>query len=120
MAVYVNLNAGVGKPLWEITLGEFSVWFKVGTSDCHSIVLRVTGNRWFCVLVSSDVIQHPDIYHPFLSQDFWKRNAYNAFYNVGLVSTTSRVCYRVFDFASVYRPSNAQNLGSIGATILHE
>jgi hypothetical protein len=29
MAVYVNLNAGVGKPLWEITVGEFSVWFKV-------------------------------------------------------------------------------------------
>lgn len=29
MALYVNINAGVGKPLWEITLGEFSVWFKV-------------------------------------------------------------------------------------------
>ena len=29
MAAYVNLHAGVGKPLWEITVGEFSVWFKV-------------------------------------------------------------------------------------------
>jgi hypothetical protein len=29
MALYVNINAGVGKPLWEITLGEFVVWFKV-------------------------------------------------------------------------------------------
>ncbi|KAK8081370.1 hypothetical protein PG996_000151 [Apiospora saccharicola] len=29
LAVYVNLNAGVGKPLWEITLDEFSLWFKV-------------------------------------------------------------------------------------------
>ncbi|PLB50837.1 hypothetical protein P170DRAFT_311745, partial [Aspergillus steynii IBT 23096] len=28
MAAYVNLHAGVGKPLWENTLGEFSVWFK--------------------------------------------------------------------------------------------
>ncbi|KAI4270406.1 MAG: hypothetical protein LQ337_006703 [Flavoplaca oasis] len=28
MAGYVNLHAGVGKPLWEITLGEYSVWFK--------------------------------------------------------------------------------------------
>ncbi|KAK8026452.1 hypothetical protein PG991_003508 [Apiospora marii] len=28
LAVYVNLNAGVGKPLWEITLDEFSLWFK--------------------------------------------------------------------------------------------
>ena len=28
MAVYVNLHAGVGKPLWEITVPEFSVWFK--------------------------------------------------------------------------------------------
>ncbi|KAL4751913.1 hypothetical protein BDW72DRAFT_192424 [Aspergillus terricola var. indicus] len=28
MAGYVNLHAGVGKPLWEITEGEFSVWFK--------------------------------------------------------------------------------------------
>lgn len=30
MAAYVNLHAGVGKPLWEITLGEFSVWYQVG------------------------------------------------------------------------------------------
>lgn len=29
MAIYVNLHAGVGKPLWEITLGEYSVWFQV-------------------------------------------------------------------------------------------
>ncbi|KAI4122335.1 MAG: hypothetical protein LQ338_005874 [Usnochroma carphineum] len=28
MSAYVNLHAGVGKPLWEITIGEFSVWFK--------------------------------------------------------------------------------------------
>ncbi|KAL4931674.1 uncharacterized protein BDV17DRAFT_288734 [Aspergillus undulatus] len=32
MAGYVNLHAGVGKPLWEITEGEFSVWFKVRLS----------------------------------------------------------------------------------------
>lgn len=31
MAAYVNLHAGVGKPLWEITVGEFSVWFKVAS-----------------------------------------------------------------------------------------
>ena len=30
MAAYANFHAGVGKPLWEITEGEFSVWFKVG------------------------------------------------------------------------------------------
>lgn len=29
MATYVNLHAGVGKPLWEITVEEYSVWFKV-------------------------------------------------------------------------------------------
>lgn len=29
MAAYVNLHAGVGKPLWEITVGEYAVWFKV-------------------------------------------------------------------------------------------
>lgn len=33
MAAYVNLNAGVGKPLWEITLGEYSVWYKVSESS---------------------------------------------------------------------------------------
>lgn len=32
MGVYVNLHAGVGKPLWEITVGEFSVWLKVPSS----------------------------------------------------------------------------------------
>ncbi|KAI9784386.1 MAG: hypothetical protein M1816_000857 [Peltula sp. TS41687] len=28
MAADVNLHAGVGKPLWEITLEEYSVWYK--------------------------------------------------------------------------------------------
>ena len=34
MAAYVNLHAGVGKPLWEITVGEYSIWFKV----CHRVL----------------------------------------------------------------------------------
>ncbi|OTA98693.1 hypothetical protein M426DRAFT_28203 [Hypoxylon sp. CI-4A] len=25
---YINLNAGVGKPLWEITVAEYSLWYK--------------------------------------------------------------------------------------------
>ncbi|KAK3685171.1 hypothetical protein B0T22DRAFT_428678 [Podospora appendiculata] len=29
MAVYANLHAGVGKPLWEITMDEYTVWFQV-------------------------------------------------------------------------------------------
>ncbi|KAK3328243.1 hypothetical protein B0T19DRAFT_442159 [Cercophora scortea] len=29
MAVYTNLHAGVGKPMWGITMGEFEVWFQV-------------------------------------------------------------------------------------------
>jgi hypothetical protein len=29
LAVYMNLNAGVGKPLWEITINEYSLWYKV-------------------------------------------------------------------------------------------
>ncbi|KAI8631145.1 hypothetical protein F5Y19DRAFT_483044 [Xylariaceae sp. FL1651] len=28
LAIYMNLHAGVGKPLWEITLAEFSLWYK--------------------------------------------------------------------------------------------
>ncbi|CAG8960345.1 hypothetical protein HYFRA_00012419 [Hymenoscyphus fraxineus] len=28
LAAYVNLNAGVGKPLWEITIAEYSLWYK--------------------------------------------------------------------------------------------
>ncbi|KAF4592235.1 NAD(P)-binding protein [Ophiocordyceps camponoti-floridani] len=28
MAVYVNLAGGIGKPLWQITLGEYAIWFK--------------------------------------------------------------------------------------------
>lgn len=39
MAGYVNLHAGVGKPLWEITLGEYSIWFKVYT------YIHTPGNR---------------------------------------------------------------------------
>ena len=33
MAAYVNLHAGVGKPLWEITVGEYSIWFKVSAKE---------------------------------------------------------------------------------------
>lgn len=29
MAGYVNLNGGIGKPLWVVTYGEFIIWFKV-------------------------------------------------------------------------------------------
>jgi hypothetical protein len=29
MAVYINLKAGIGKPLWEVTLEEFTVWYEV-------------------------------------------------------------------------------------------
>jgi hypothetical protein len=29
MIVYCNLNGGTGKPLWEITVPEYSVWLKV-------------------------------------------------------------------------------------------
>ncbi|KAK7959062.1 uncharacterized protein PG986_003916 [Apiospora aurea] len=28
LAAYVNLHAGVGKPLWEVTMTEFTIWFK--------------------------------------------------------------------------------------------
>ncbi|PYH43914.1 uncharacterized protein BP01DRAFT_322246 [Aspergillus saccharolyticus JOP 1030-1] len=28
MAAYVNLHAGVGKPLWEITLAEYTIWYQ--------------------------------------------------------------------------------------------
>ncbi|CAG8949543.1 hypothetical protein HYFRA_00007775 [Hymenoscyphus fraxineus] len=28
MAGYVNLNGGIGKPLWVVTNGEFIIWFK--------------------------------------------------------------------------------------------
>lgn len=28
MGVYCNLNGGIGKPLWEVTYGEFQVWYK--------------------------------------------------------------------------------------------
>ncbi|KAF1846871.1 uncharacterized protein K460DRAFT_402241 [Cucurbitaria berberidis CBS 394.84] len=34
MIAYCNLHGGTGKPLWEITLGEYSIWFQgvVGTA----------------------------------------------------------------------------------------
>lgn len=41
MAIYVNLQAGVGKPLWEITVGEFRVWFQVWNSQ-RRILSRIT------------------------------------------------------------------------------
>ncbi|KAF3059928.1 hypothetical protein GL218_08761 [Daldinia childiae] len=28
LAAYINLNAGVDKPLWEITIAEYSLWYK--------------------------------------------------------------------------------------------
>ncbi|KAL7625720.1 hypothetical protein AAE478_004943 [Parahypoxylon ruwenzoriense] len=28
LAGYMNLNAGIGKPLWEITVGEYAIWYQ--------------------------------------------------------------------------------------------
>lgn len=54
MAIYVNLHAGVGKPLWEITLGEYSVWFQVRTQlDLSKERTLVAGTDTF--RVSSDL-----------------------------------------------------------------
>ena len=64
MAIYVNLHAGVGKPLWEITVHEYSIWFKgiIGAMWLYpvmsmairlSILLfyqRIFGNRGCTVL----------------------------------------------------------------------
>lgn len=45
MAGYVNLHAGVGKPLWEITLGEYAVWFKVCCALCPKVATHVGSRR---------------------------------------------------------------------------
>ncbi|KAK4248355.1 hypothetical protein C7999DRAFT_31263 [Corynascus novoguineensis] len=34
LAIYVNFHAGVGKPLWELTLGEIRLWFQ-GIVACN-------------------------------------------------------------------------------------
>ncbi|KAL2170266.1 hypothetical protein VTG60DRAFT_5042 [Thermothelomyces hinnuleus] len=34
LAIYINLHAGVGKPLWELTLGEIQLWYK-GIVACN-------------------------------------------------------------------------------------
>ena len=33
MIAYCNLHGGTGKPLWEITLGEYTIWFQV----CYAV-----------------------------------------------------------------------------------
>ena len=53
MALYVNINAGVGKPLWEITLGEFSVWFKVRSITPSTAVPAIDAIRGSLALPSS-------------------------------------------------------------------
>jgi len=34
LAIYINLHAGVGKPLWELTLGEIQLWYQ-GIVACN-------------------------------------------------------------------------------------
>lgn len=41
MVIYVNLHAGIGKPLWEVTLGEFSIWFKFSISLAAALQVRI-------------------------------------------------------------------------------
>ncbi len=41
MAAYINLNAGVGKPLWEITVAEFSIWYKVRSKENRDSISMV-------------------------------------------------------------------------------
>lgn len=45
MAAYVNVHAGVGKPLWEITVEEYTVWFKVCSISGASDDLQKPGSK---------------------------------------------------------------------------
>ncbi|KAM7210769.1 hypothetical protein V8F06_013847 [Rhypophila decipiens] len=47
LAIYANLHAGVGKPLWEITVDEYVIWYKIlaGTAFLYpamSTAIRVS------------------------------------------------------------------------------
>ncbi|KAK3984536.1 hypothetical protein QBC44DRAFT_12066 [Cladorrhinum sp. PSN332] len=47
LAIYANLHAGVGKPLWEITIPEYIIWYKIlsGTAFLYpamSTAIRVS------------------------------------------------------------------------------
>jgi hypothetical protein len=63
MAVYVNINAGVGKPLWEITLGEFAVWFKVRDSDRAQGFAQLIQTRESSALPCSILLCRPAFVH---------------------------------------------------------
>ena len=56
MAAYVNLHAGVGKPLWEITVGEYSVWFKV----CRELGERTSSPKTRLQMIRSRRLGHSD------------------------------------------------------------
>lgn len=94
MAVYVNLSAGVGKPLWEITLQEFSVWFKVRPSTARRKCARTNvlqGNRGFRLPLPSDVGQHPRLYSSILHPHLWKNHGQITPFTVGADRTTSHL-----------------------------
>jgi hypothetical protein len=65
MALYVNINAGVGKPLWDITLGEFSVWFKVRDLDRAQGSKQLMKTRELSVLPSFILPCRPAFVYPF-------------------------------------------------------
>jgi hypothetical protein len=57
MGVYCNLNGGIGKPLWEVTYGEFQVWYK-GLTGTTFLYPAMTGAVRISILLFYHRIFH--------------------------------------------------------------
>jgi outer membrane protein assembly factor BamB len=68
MIAYCNLHGGTGKPLWEITLGEYSIWFQVCCASSNNNnrghvadYLSTKGRRGNCVSLPSNDCVYPHL-----------------------------------------------------------
>lgn len=73
MAGYVNLNGGIGKPLWVVTYPEFIIWFKVSKStskacgdEANSNKEKQLGSVGKCFSLPSYDIGNPSLNRPLL------------------------------------------------------
>lgn len=98
MASYLCLNAGVGKPLWEITIHEFDMWLKVSPNSDAALLnlIDITGTNRFDLALSGHVWRNPNIGPPFLFTDIRKRRQNKQTCHTGPHRSSGSLYYCIF------------------------
>ena len=131
MAGYVNLHAGVGKPLWEITIGEYAVWFKVRCARCPKVAKTGRCRFWaecadsavgynrICLALPGNDLRYPDI-HPALLPTDIRPNSSSSHQvrHMAAARAASRLLGGLLHPSCLHLQTPVQSMAPVGATAI--